>query len=56
MDLEQFLLKSSQIQCKVVGTIKTIFKHKVLLDYIQRYIIEAYNNRKPVLRCYKRYN
>ena len=34
IDLEQFLAKSSQIQCKVVGTIKTIFKHKVPVDHI----------------------
>ena len=31
IDLEHFIEKASQISCKVIGTIKTIFKHKVSL-------------------------
>ena len=34
LDLEQFIAKSNQINCKIVGTIKTIFKHKVYYLHI----------------------
>lgn len=43
IDLEQFLMKSSLIQCRAVGTISTIFKHKVY----NQYMIEIYNRGLP---------